>query len=959
MKSKIILIFLLLGLIPLFAAKQIIVEEAYIDSLLQQIDKADPVNNFHLYEQILQYKMQNGAEDYPLVGELMAQVVQKMPSKIQNNYLIDLSKIFRNHDKFVLAQQYLKQTLKGSKRKDDKLNMGRAYLNLGDLNRYQADFFPATENYLKALEIFEELKSYSNMIIIYSKISLAYKEMEDFESSMQNLQKAKELLQVHQDDEKLISILTQISNLYKRQRNLDLAEEYILRAYNLSQKIGFKRGILSSKGNLAILLLFNEKYEAAIEQFHELLDSDKSSIPINSLFEIKIYNLLCEAYLKTEQYALSEKYGKLAIKLSTDKGYQNSQKVAHQNISELYQATGDFQKALSHYQTSQEIDNKIAEQSILNATKELETKYQTVQKEKEILRLKEQERIRRLRFLMVIVALLLVVIILFFIFFLYRLKSRAHKELTVEIAERKRTEKLLEENSKLLHLIIDSIPVHLFLKNRQMKFQIVNQTMKDYYHLKDEDFIGHDLSELSAALPLYSDLFEKCDKMDKRTLELNSVQQLLSKSLHPQTQEEQWFYIKTIPIKIGDEQLLLGVAQDFTELKKAQHELEKINENLEYAVEKRTLELNNINKKLKAEIYERIKIAERLADSEKQYKTLLHNIPQKVFYKNSSLEYMLCNFSFAKEFNLPQADIIGKTDVDLLPQEAAELLQANDRKVFSNKHTMSFEETIFLNGSEHIYYSVKTPIYHKDDQVVGILGIFWDITEQRRAEKQLLYSERIAGIGELAGGVAHEIKNPLSNISSAIQLLEEDIEANAEIKSLINIIHDSVQDASSTIHKLIEFGSPRDFQMIKANIEPILENTCSLLRGKFTASNIRLKIIKDPEIPPTMLDEVHLKSAFMNIILNAIQAMTQGGELTIRIEAEEKKNIKVIFADTGCGIEKRHLQKIYDPFYTTKKEGSGLGMGLIHSVIKFHGGSINIESEIDLGTVITIILPIV
>jgi PAS domain S-box-containing protein len=446
--------------------------------------------------------------------------------------------------------------------------------------------------------------------------------------------------------------------------------------------------------------------------------------------------------------------------------------------------------------------------------------------------------------------------------------------------------------------------------------------------------------------------------MDKQTLAKDRVHEMLCESIHPQTYEKQWFFTKTIPIKIGAENLLLGVAQDVSELKKAQYELEEINENLEYAVEKRTLELNNTNKKLKAEITERTKIANQLAESETQYKTLLHNIPQKVFYKNNQLEYMLCNFSFAEELNLSQAEIIGKTDYDLVAAETAEILQANDRKVLAEKKTLSFEETVFLNGSEHIYYSVKTPIYRNNNQIVGILGIFWDITEQRRAEKQLLYSERIAGIGELAGGVAHEIKNPLSNISSAIQLLEEDINDDPEILSLINIIHDSVADASSTIRKLIEFGSPRDFQMTKCNIIPILKNTCTLLRGNLNSSKIKLNIIKNSEIPNTMLDEINLKSAFMNIIINAIQAMPEGGSLTITLQAEQK-NITISFKDTGHGIEKRHLQKIYDPFYTTKKDGSGLGMGQIHSVIKLHNGSINLESEVDVGTTLTITLPIV
>ncbi|MCK4956831.1 MAG: PAS domain-containing protein, partial [Candidatus Cloacimonetes bacterium] len=570
----------------------------------------------------------------------------------------------------------------------------------------------------------------------------------------------------------------------------------------------------------------------------------------------------------------------------------------------------------------------------------------------------KENEIRRQRFVSLIALSILLIIIIMLVSFLYHLKLMTNKKLKNEISERKKTELQLADSEKLLKLVIDSIPAHIFLKNKDYKYVMVNKTMKDYYQLLDEDFINHDLFDILQKFPTLNEVFNKCIYNDILVIEEKDNREITMEVMNPHDTSKQWFNSKTKYIEFGQQDHILGVSLDITPLKLAQKKLENINSSLETIVSKRTKQLMGTNKKLKLEIFERIKIERKLAHSELQYRTLLHNIPQRIFYKDLNSIYQLCNKSFADEVGKSIEEIFEKNDYDLFEKDVAKNFIENDKKVLSTMKIMEFDERYLKNDTECIVHTVKAPIRDENGDVIGLLGIFWDVTAQRKAEQQILYSERISGIGEMAGGVAHEIKNPLSNISSAIQLLEEDIETNEEISSLIKIIHDSVTDASDTISKLISFASPQELTLKDGDLWQIMKHTLTLLKGNFTQSNIKLTSHKTGEFPIIKVDEVHMKSAIMNIAMNAIQAMPNGGTFDIQGIAD-KTQIKLIFTDSGCGISKNQLNKIFDPFFTTKKIGSGLGMGLIYSVMKFHSGTIDVKSKVDVGTEITLTFPLI
>jgi len=231
-----------------------------------------------------------------------------------------------------------------------------------------------------------------------------------------------------------------------------------------------------------------------------------------------------------------------------------------------------------------------------------------------------------------------------------------------------------------------------------------------------------------------------------------------------------------------------------------------------------------------------------------------------------------------------------------------------------------------------------------------------EMKERKKTEEHLLYSERLSGTAELASSIAHEIKNPLANINLSAQMLKDELQSVEHDKSYFEIILRNVTSATDTVKKLIEFSKPHEFKLEKGNIGKVLTNTIHMLQSRINKHNVEIKIHNLTEIPDTNIDKVNLQSVFMNIIVNALNAMGDDGNLTIKNEITAEKLI-LRFQDTGCGICEKNLKRVFDPFFTTTEEGTGLGLSIVHDIMKHHNGQINIKSEEGKGTEIILTFP--
>jgi PAS domain S-box-containing protein len=239
-----------------------------------------------------------------------------------------------------------------------------------------------------------------------------------------------------------------------------------------------------------------------------------------------------------------------------------------------------------------------------------------------------------------------------------------------------------------------------------------------------------------------------------------------------------------------------------------------------------------------------------------------------------------------------------------------------------------------------------------------------EVAQHRKLEQQVMHSERLAALGRLAAGVAHEIGNPLTSISTFAQLLRE-MSTDEFAQSSLDIIKTHIQRITEIVRQMSSFARPSSTNLKLHQINDILSSSLELMRfDKRMKSTIVIRKELSPDVPKTIIDDGQIAQVFINIILNALDAMPDGGTLAVSsrraVDERNREMIMVSFADTGTGIHPGEAERIFDPFYTTKEAGKGTGLGLSvsYDIVKRFGGDIRMESEVGKGTTFTIFLPV-
>jgi len=339
------------------------------------------------------------------------------------------------------------------------------------------------------------------------------------------------------------------------------------------------------------------------------------------------------------------------------------------------------------------------------------------------------------------------------------------------------------------------------------------------------------------------------------------------------------------------------------------------------------------------------------------------------FIANSSIEFMslinkdyiyeAVNKAFGCTFrNLQPEEIIGKSVKQIWGEDQFNnVIKSYLDKCFTGK-VIHCEAWFDFVDFGHRYFEVTyTPYKNESEEITHAVVITRDSTNKKNMEDQLVRSERMASIGKLAAGIAHEIRNPLANINASAQLSIKKIESKEPIQDYLEIIMRNSNEANKIIKELLDFAKPRELKFEDNFIFDILEDVIKNLKARFSKNKIKITKHYEKNIPKIKVDKKWLEQAFQNIFINSIQAFEDGGNISISTSLNAENKIKIVISDNGKGIPKENLEKIFDPFFTTKDEGVGLGLPLVHQIIEDHNGFINIESEIGKGTKVIIKLP--
>jgi len=347
-----------------------------------------------------------------------------------------------------------------------------------------------------------------------------------------------------------------------------------------------------------------------------------------------------------------------------------------------------------------------------------------------------------------------------------------------------------------------------------------------------------------------------------------------------------------------------------------------------------------------------------LKESELKYKQLFERSIDPIYITDIEHTILDINPSFVELFKFPKADLIGQPLNTLFQNK--QQFQSYDQTMGSENQIKDFDAELMIATGQKLQCQL-TAIIRSDSHGnhSGYQGYIHDMTLRKKAESELMIAEKLSMSGKMARSIAHEVRNPLTNLGLALEQLEEDLDPQKQdIKSLIEIIRRNSDRIEGLVKELMNSSKPKELKLELYDVHYLLENVLKLITDRVLLMGMKIKKQFDQDIPFIMLDPEQMQVGFLNILVNALEAMQENqGVLTISTRRNHE-HVVIKIADNGHGIKPEDLTNLFDPFFTRKDSGTGLGLTSAKGIIDSHGGQVEVKSEVGIGTTFKILLPI-
>lgn len=353
-------------------------------------------------------------------------------------------------------------------------------------------------------------------------------------------------------------------------------------------------------------------------------------------------------------------------------------------------------------------------------------------------------------------------------------------------------------------------------------------------------------------------------------------------------------------------------------------------------------------------VSERHAMEKSLRESEQKFRMIFEGALEGILLWNDQFQIVDINQSGQRMLQMSKEDLVGISlhsilnDCNITDDELKEQI----RSIHSDGQSDGNLSITLKSGRKKFFeFSNKLNIFSNISMTT-----FKDITEKLEMEEQLRKSDTLNVIGELAAGIAHEIRNPMTALKGFIQLLEGSVKEDHTM--YFNVITTELSRIDSIINEFLILAKPQAVKFVEKDISQIMKETVDLLSAQAVLHNVQFRTYYEQNLPRVFCESNQMKKVFINIIKNAIEVMPKGGYITVSIQKESDQRVHISIGDEGTGIPAHKIKKLGEPFYTTKERGTGLGLMVTYKIIEEHKGTIEVESKLGEGTVFHIYLPI-
>lgn len=344
------------------------------------------------------------------------------------------------------------------------------------------------------------------------------------------------------------------------------------------------------------------------------------------------------------------------------------------------------------------------------------------------------------------------------------------------------------------------------------------------------------------------------------------------------------------------------------------------------------------------------KALEDIKEANSKYRQLFNESIDSIFITNNELLFLEANKSMIQTFGYGMEELRSLNVKHLFDKE--EDFMRFNKEFYKNDRVLEFEaELVFKSGKSGAFLINLAEFSKKGEDITLYQGIVKDITRKKQAERELVWAEKLSMTGKLARNIAHEVRNPLTNVSLALEQLKEEIPKEITQADLyMNIIERNAERISTLITELLESSKPKSLNLTRSSLNKVVQNAVAFVRERVKLEKIELVEHYGNGFPKIPLDTELMTTALLNLLVNAIEAMREGeGVLEIKTYRDTDK-LLIDIRDNGIGIPKENMNQLFEPFFTAKKGASGLGLMTVQNIIKSHTGEISASSEEGKGT---------